>query len=148
MIVSVKKISKTQLPKLIELSYFGDDELLSHYHSGEDINYYNAIIKELDYIHQASKKFELSYHKLIYKQKPIGYFVTFDGFLYSFGIEKKSRKKEVLSNWFLSVRKVLGKEFVSMLYSYNTRAIKHLERQGMAIIDEDVENQTVTLKYN
>jgi hypothetical protein len=148
MIVSAKKISKTQLPKLIELSYFGDEELLSHYHSGEDINYYNAIIKELDYIHQASKKFELSYHKLIYKQKPIGYFVTFEGFLYSFGIEKKSRKKEVMSNWFLSVRKVLGKEFVSMLYSYNTRAVKHLERQGMAIIDEDVENQTVTLKYN
>lgn len=147
MIVSAKKISKTQLPKLIELTYIGDNDLLERYFSVKNTSYFNAVITQLDYIHQASKKFDLSYYKLIYKQKPIGYFVTFDGFLYSFGIEKKSRTKEVLSNWFLSVRKVLGKEFISMLYSYNTRAIKHLERQGMKIVDEDIENQTVTLKF-
>lgn len=147
MIVTSKKISKTQLPKLIELSYLGDDDMLEQYHSGQKIDFFNAIIKELDYIHQASKKFDLSYYKLIYKQKPIGYFVTFDGFLYSFGIGKKNRSKEVLANWFSQVKRALGSQFISMLYSYNTRAIKHLERQGMTIIDEDIDNQTVTLKF-
>jgi hypothetical protein len=58
----------------------------------------------------------------------------------------KFRKKDILIGWFLGVRKVLGKQFKALLYENNTRAIFHLEKQGMTIVDIDNETKIVTLQ--
>ena len=110
--VTCKKISKAELPKLVELSYIGDTDLVEKYHH---LNMEMkptmelAIIATLSRIHLTSKEYDLRYHKVIFDKKPIGYFVTFDGFLYSFCVSKRYRNKENLIGWFNCVKKVLGK---------------------------------------
>lgn len=145
--VTIKKISKTELPKLIELSYEGDFDLFDKYHVIQT-DFYGAVIAQLQMIHEMAQEVDLNYYKVIFQKKPIGYFVTFDKFLYSFCIAKRYRNKENLIGWFKGVKKALGKEFQTMLYKNNTRAIDHLVKQGMKIADENEENNTVILIYN
>jgi len=149
--VTCKKISKAELPKLIELSYIGDVDLIEKYHHMNmkgKATFEMAIISTLNNIHDVSKEFDLRYHKVIFDKKPIGYFVTFDGFLHSFAIVKKYRKKDILIGWFNCVKKILGNKFYSMLYDHNTRAINHLVKQGMKIIEVSEEDERVTLLYS
>ena len=149
--VTCKKISKAELPKLIELSYIGDVDLIEKYHHMNmkgRATFEMAIISTLNNIHDVSKEFDLRYHKVIFDKKPIGYFVTFDGFLHSFAIAKKYRKKDILIGWFDCVKKILGNKFYSMLYDHNTRAINHLVKQGMKIIEVSEEDERVTLLYS
>lgn len=143
--ITIKKISKSELPKLVAISYERDEELFEKYHIGK-MNFPQAVLSTLDLIDEASQQFKLSYYKVIYQKQPIGYFVTFGDYLYSFGISMKFRKKDILVGWFLGVRKVLGKQFKALLYENNTRAISHLEKQGMKIVDIDNETKIVTLQ--
>jgi len=143
--ITIKKISKSELPKLVGISYERDEELFEKYHIGK-MNFPQAVLSTLDLIDDASKQLNLSYYKVIYQKQPIGYFVTFGNYLYSFGIAIKYRKKDILVGWFLAVKKVLGKQFRALLYENNTRAISHLEKQGMKIIDIDNETKIVTLQ--
>jgi len=143
--ITIKKISKSELPKLVGISYERDEELFEKYHIGK-MNFPQAVLSTLDLIDDASKQLNLSYYKVIYQKQPIGYFVTFGNYLYSFGIAMKYRKKDILVGWFLAVKKVLGKQFRALLYENNTRAISHLEKQGMKIIDIDNETKIVTLQ--
>lgn len=143
--ITIKKISKSELPKLVAISYERDEDLFEKYHIGK-MNFPQAVLSTLDLIDEASQQFKLSYYKVIYQKQPIGYFVTFGDYLYSFGISMKFRKKDILVGWFLGVRKVLGKQFKALLYENNTRAISHLEKQGMKIVDIDNETKIVTLQ--
>jgi len=148
--ITIKKISKSELPKLVAISYERDEELFEKYHSKTmyvgKINFPQSVLATLDIIDDASQQFKLSYYKVIYQKQPIGYFVTFGDYLYSFGISMKFRKKDILVGWFLGVKKVLGKQFKALLYEHNTRAISHLEKQGMTIVDIDNETKIVTLQ--
>lgn len=143
--ITIKKISKSELPKLVAISYEKDEELFDKYHIGK-MNFPQAVLSTLDLIDDASKELKLSYYKVVYQKQPIGYFVTFDGYLYSFGISMRFRKKDILVGWFVAVKKVLGLNFRAMLYENNTRAISHLEKQGMKVIDIDQETKIVTLQ--
>lgn len=143
--ITIKKISKSELPKLVAISYERDEDLFEKYHIGK-MNFPQAVLSTLDLIDEASQQFKLSYYKVIYQKQPIGYFVTFGDYLYSFGISMKFRKKDILVGWFLAVKKVLGKQFKALLYENNTRAISHLEKQGMKIVDIDNETKIVTLQ--
>ena len=143
--ITAKKISKSELPKLVAISYEKDEELFDKYHIGK-MNFPQAVLSTLDLIDEASKTFKLNYYKVIYQKQPIGYFVTFNNYLYSFGISMRHRKKDVLIGWFNEVKKTLGKEFLAMLYENNTREISHLEKQGMKIVDIDNESKIVTLQ--
>lgn len=147
--ITIKKISKTEIPSLIATAYEGDSELLDKYHSENmhgDVNFPIAVLSTLDTIDDVSKTRKLSYYKVIYQKKAIGYFVTFEDFLYSFGINIKYRNREVLIGWFEAVKKVLGKHFRCMLYDINTRAINHLQKQGMKIVHKDEEYKTTILQ--
>lgn len=143
--ITIKKISKSELPTLVAISYMGDNDLFDKYHIGK-VDFPQAVLSTLDLIDDASKEIRLSYYKVIYQKEPIGYFVTFNNYLYSFGIAMKYRRREILVGWFQAVKKVLGRQFRAMLYDNNTRAISHLEKQGMKIIDVDQETKIVTLQ--
>jgi hypothetical protein len=146
--ITAKKISKPELPKLVDMTYQGDTELFDKYYAPERVNHEAAVLTTLQYVHELGQSFKLNYYKILHHKKPVGYFITFDDFLYSFAIEKNSRKKEVLSGWFELVKKELGDTFKCVLYNYNTRAIKHLERHGMKKVEEDIDTKTVLLIKN
>ncbi len=132
--IRIDKISKPKLLELIHNSYEGDNELFEKYHV-EKGNAETLTLKTMSMIEDAAEKMSLTYYKVLFNKKPIGYFVIADkmGLLYSFAINKKYRTKEVLINWFKSVKEVLGKAFTTVLYSNNTRAIDFLVKNGMEV---------------
>jgi hypothetical protein len=148
--ITIKKISKTEIPALVEMSYVGDDELIDKYHhlciEGKPTREF-AVLASLHRIHEASQETKLNYYKVIFQKKPIGYFVTFDNVLYSFCINKKYRNKENLIGWFNQVKKTLGKPFQCILSTHNTRAIDHLIKQGMVRYRDNEEDKVTTLVY-
>lgn len=142
--VTVKKISVNELPKLIQLTYEGDSELFQ-YLPGNHTNYMTSVNGELFNIYQMAEDKRLKYYKVIYQKKPIGYFVTFENHLYSFAINIKFRKKDILLHWWKELKKTLNKGFSCQLEEMNERAIKFLEKNNMKVVDKNEEHKIVTL---
>lgn len=144
--ITVKKISKSQVAEYVDIAYRGDEDLLQRYHTQVHQTVEAAVFSTMLMIQDASGAKDLKYFKICWNSKPIGYFVTFDGFLYSFGINIKFRKPDIHKGWWVEVKKVLGKNFFSMLYDNNSRAVDFLVRQGMKIIEHNYEQHLIYLQ--
>jgi hypothetical protein len=142
MSLKLSKISKNELQDVIELSYRDDEELLNKYHVAR-FTLHEAVSSTMGMINEMAEQRKLTYYKVLYDKKPIGYVVVFEDFLYSYGINVKFRVKNVLSAWWDEVVKILKGRFITMLYKNNTRAIEFLQRRGMRILQE--KDYSVTL---
>ena len=145
--VTLVKISKPELLESVAISYEGDNDLFLKYHIAP-MDFMNCVMATMGMILDTAKEKELRYYTVIYKKKKIGYVVEFDDFLYSYGINIKFRKKDILIAWWREVSRVMGGKFMTMLYLNNTRCITHLRKQGFEIFQEDKLNNCVTLIYN
>ena len=145
--VELVKISKFELPTVIKIAYEGDDDLLDKYHV-DKYDIMGAVASTLHMIHKTVEweDMEMDYFKVMYNETPIGYICTYPNNLYSFGINKEYRTKEILIDWWGKVVQQLGEGFITMLYPNNTRAINFLKKQGMKLVD-DVEENCTTLIY-
>lgn len=130
--LTIKKISKPELPELVKISYAGDSELIEKFHPAKS-DEQGSVDNTLQWVDDVSKEHDCSYYKVCYNKKPIGYFVVFKEFLYSFCINIKYRKKEILMSWWQKVKYVLGNTFKTMLYTENYRAIAFCLRNGMKV---------------
>jgi len=142
--ITLKKISLNELPPLVQYSYLGDEDLFNKYFTGAD-NYMGCVNAQLMMIYEMGESAKMNYYKVVYQKKAIGYVVSFENCLYSFCINVKYRKKDVLLSWWDKLCKLMNKNFVCALYKKNERAINFLERNGMKVIEEDAENEIVTL---
>lgn len=143
--VELKKISKFDLPKAVRIAYEGDAELFEKYHVGKfDLD--GAVASTLNMIFQMVEweDLEMDYYSVMFNGEAIGYICTYPNNLYSFGINKKYRKKEVLLDWWEAVKSIFNGKFITMLYPNNTRAIRFLKKMGMVEVD-GVENNCITL---
>src|ERR1700689_1281627 len=145
--ITIKKISITQLPELIELSYKGDFDLLEKFHIAK-FDLIGAKVTTMMMIDLDAKKMKFDYYKIIYDKKPVGYFVVGNKYLYSFAINIKFRTQEIHELWWRKVKDILGKEFESRLYENNTRAIRFLEKRGMIVTTHNKDNSVTLLNYN
>ena len=147
--VTIKKISVNNLPDLVYLSYLGDDKLnkYSSHVKDDDTSLATVVNRELCFIYEMGQTKELNYYKVIYQKKPIGFFVTIgDNWLYSFSINIKYRKKDLLIGWWKQIEKTLKKEFYCCLYEKNDRAINFLTKNGMK--EKERENNTILFVKN
>lgn len=142
--VKIKQISKNVIGQYVSIA-FKDDTELSKYHilGGETIE--KCVVDTVYRILDVSTQYDLRFYKVMNNKQPIGFFVLGDKFLFSFGINVKFRNKEVLTEWFAIVKKLLHNSFFSVMNDKNTRAISFLEKQGMKIKNRDEQNKTVTL---
>ena len=143
--ITVKKISVYELPTLIRTSYEGDKDILATQHVTPFENVDDATEMTYGMIKDMAVEKKVTHYKVIYQKKAIGYFCTFDKFLFSFGINIKFRKKEVLVGWWQQVVKSLEKNFLCILYPHQKRAIGFLKRNGMIVAEVDKENNSVIL---
>lgn len=143
--ITVKKISVNELPKLIRTSYEGDSELLATQHVTPFENIDEATSMTYSMIKQMATEKKLTHYKVIYRKKVIGYFSNFDNYLFSFGINKKYRNKDVLVDWWQHVVKSLGKNFLCILYPHQSKAISFLKKNGMIVAEVDKENNSIIL---
>lgn len=143
--VNIIKISKFDLSKVIKIAYEGDEDLLEKYHV-DKFDLMGAVAKELSIIFNTVEweDTEMDYYKIMYNDVEIGYMCTYPNNLYSFGINKEYRTKEILTDWWNKVKGIMGEKFITMLYPNNKRAINFLKKQGMIEVD-GVEDNCVTL---
>lgn len=143
--VTLIKISKFELPEAIKIAYEGDTELFEKYHVEKfDIN--GAVASTLQMVHTTVEweGLEMDYYKAMLGENEIGYVCCYPNNLYSFGVKKEYRKKDILLEWWSAVKSIFNGKFITMLYPNNTRAISFLKKQGMVEV-EGVENDCVVL---
>lgn len=141
-----ERIDITELKPYIEIAFQDDIELFNKWHivQGESLecidDTYNRILDTIPY-------FDIACYKVLLDDVIIGYTViSIDhGLLYSFGINKKYRTKEILKKWFAEIVKILG-IFDCILWQKNQRAINHLIKQGMTI--KNTTHDYTILNYN
>jgi len=143
--ITVKKISIHSLPELIKTSYEGDKDILESQHIAKFTEVEPAAASTFGMIKDMAAEKKLNCYKVVYQKKPIGYFVTFDKFLFSFGINIKFRQKEILTKWWREVVQSLEKNFLCILYPHQQKAIQFLRKNGMVILEVDKENNSVIL---
>ena len=136
--ITLNKISISKLPDYVEIAYKGDTDLFTKFHVST-FDFKGAVMSTLLMILDVAKTRQLSCYKVIYQKEPIGYVVSYEGVLYSFGINIKFRKKDILLSWWEELKKTIGREFVCRLYRNNTRAIEFLKKQQM--IEAEVETR-------
>jgi hypothetical protein len=146
--ISIKRISISELPNVILNSYKGDADLLNtqHVFPFEDVE--SAVDCTFGMIQQMAAEKKLNIYKVICQKKGIGYFVTFDNYLFSFCINIKYRNRDVLTGWWQQVKKSLDKNFLCILYPHQSRAQKFLRKNGMIMLEFDKENNAVILQHH
>ena len=146
--IQIKKISKPQVAEAIAIAYEGDSDILNKYHIRKFNEYEHAVFSTMLLVEEVSKAEKLSYYKVMYQTRVIGYVIVFQGFLYSFGINIKYRKPTILCDFWKKIKSILGEKFVSILYENNSRAIDWLKKCGMKEVKQDKETHTVLLTTN
>lgn len=68
----------------------------------------------------------------------IGYFAFKDNLLISFGVNILWRKSRIFVVLFDMIKDKIGKNFQCVLFSYNQRAIKWLQKMKMEVVCENV----------
>lgn len=130
--LEIQKISVKELEYLVDLAYSGDNDLLDKFHV-KKFTQKQAVESTMNMVREAAEVKELSYYKVTNDKVAIGYFITFDDFLYSFGFNKKHREENILKAWWEAVKSVLGEDFFAGVLKNNVRAIRFLEKCGMEI---------------
>ena len=130
--LEIKKISVKELESLVDLAYSGDDDLLNKFHV-KKFTQEQAVQSTMNMVREAAEVKNINCYAVLNDKKEVGYFITFDEFLYSFGFNKKYRTPIILKAWWQSVKSVLGEDFFAGVLKNNVRAIKFLEKCGMEI---------------
>lgn len=136
------------LKPLVELGFGEDPDLMDKYQQ-LDTDFVVTVNRNIENIKSAVGLFELRFFKVLYEDVVIGFTVLSfkEKILYSFGINIKYRVGGILASWFEKVNELLGYEFSCILWNKNTRAINHLVRQGMKIIDMNKETTILQKTY-
>lgn len=135
--MTVKNINIDELKDYVYNAFIDDEELIEYFDKNANVKTTNEAIESV------CEKIKSQYSDSAFFGVEIngikeGYFVFRENLLISFGMNKKYRNKEVLSEFWEEIKKHLGNSFQAALYSYNTRAISFLEKCGMKILYDNI----------
>lgn len=147
--IKFEKISLDELKKLIYLSCENDNELVEKYHSlnlnkNKSYTLEDCVNETFERIVNAEEEVGVDIYKVLYQGEEIGYVALFEDILYSYAIAMKYRTKEILSLWWKGICELLDGEFVTMIYSNNTRCLNFLLRNNMEVVE--TEDEIIMLK--
>lgn len=130
--MEVKKIHIDEFSEYVYNAFFDDYDLVEFYDRSVRVKSTN------DAIDNVCLKIKESYPDakifgVIIDGIKVGYFVTKENLLISFGMNIKYRNKVVLAEFWKQIQTRLGNKFHAMLYSHNSRAIEFLKKSGMKI---------------
>jgi ribosomal protein S18 acetylase RimI-like enzyme len=138
------KIPIGEIEKYVEIAFAGDNELVEQFHF-MDKTLAGTIINNVSNIEMLNEKYPINCYSLNIDGVPIGFTVGKDHLLYSFGINKAFRTKEIVLSWWYELLTVLAPNFVCCLYPENTRAINFFMRNGMEIFEQ--QKNSISLIY-
>ena len=146
-LIFFREVTFEDLKPLIELGFGDDPELMSKYQQ-LPTEFEETVQRNVDNIREMSEHLPLSYYKVLWGEEVIGFTVLefANSILYSFGINIKFRKKEVVTEWIEKVEQLFKGSFQCVLWDKNERAINFLIRNGMKPFKRDGKN-TFLIKY-
>lgn len=132
-------ITISALTYYVRLSFEGDNDLLKKYHiSPGDLEH--CVEHTMNFIKENYEYYgeDMNIFVVLMDTKVIGYTITIKNEkapneLYSFGINIKYRKKDILKGWIEKVKEFLGNHYYIVLWSKNTRAIDFFEKNGCVV---------------
>lgn len=138
-------IEPTSLFQYVSTAYWDDYELFKLYHIKEFDTCMEACEATIYMIAEMHAIKPLTYYKVQYDGIDIGYMVTYENCLYSFGIAIRFRNASILKEWMQAVRDLFKSDFNCLLYNRNKRAIEFLVKNGMKISGVNQEYDFVKL---
>jgi hypothetical protein len=145
--ISLRKISFYDLQPYVELGFANDEDLLKKY-AIFDTSTKHCVDGNMKNIVECLDIFEFQYYIVMNDQSAIGFTVVSkaDSFLFSFGINIQSRKKDILIAWMDKVKQLLDNDFTTVLWDKNKRAIEFMQKNGFVIYDR--KNKATYLKFS
>lgn len=130
--MEVKRINIKDFHEYVYNAFFDDYELVEFYDRSANVKTTNEAIDNVCFKIKESYP-DARIYGVVKDGIKVGYFVTKENLLISFGMNIKYRNKIVLAEFWKQIQSRLGNKFHSMLYSHNSRAIEWLKKSGMKI---------------
>ncbi len=141
--MDIKNINIDQFQEYVYNAFFDDEEIIEFYDRSANVKTTQEAIDNVCFkIKTAYPDAEIVGVEI--KGCKEGYFVYKDNLLISFGMNLKYRNKETLFEFWEAIKRRMGNNFHSMLYSHNLRAINWLQKSGMKILFDHI----TILSYN
>lgn len=141
--MEIKNINIEEFYYYVYNAFIDDHEIIEYYDRGAMVkNTEEAINNVCDKIKSCYPDAKI--YGVEIDSIKVGYFVTREDLLISFGMALRHRNKITLAAFWEQIKSKLGNKFAAMLYSHNIRAINFLKKGGMKI---EVDHITV-LSYN
>jgi hypothetical protein len=130
--MDIKSIALEEFEEYVYKAFFNDEEIIEYYDRSAKVKTTQEAIDNV------CEKIKMGYPDaqivgVEIKGCKEGYFVYKDNLLISFGMSLQYRNKETLFEFWEAIKRRLGNNFHSMLYSHNIRAINWLQKSGMKI---------------
>lgn len=144
--ITVRKIPLSEIQDFCEIAFRGDNLFIEKYHLHDD-TMDDLITNNVLNIFELSSQMKVKCYSVYFENKAIGFTVISKGLLYSFGIKKEYRTKEIVLTWLEWVKNLLDNDFIVCLLPENTRAIDFFTRNGLIISTTDKDNVTLICKH-
>ena len=150
--ISLRGVNALKIEDYIRSAWEGDSELDKFYDKSLKRRTLEGMVKDTSRKIRELMEIDenLSLIGINDDRKLIGFVILSEklSIFYSFGINVKYRNKEMLSAIFNFAALKLKYKFFSVMFEYNTRAIKWLQKCGMVIdLNMNPSSDTVYLKY-
>lgn len=132
-----KEITIQELMPFIEAGFRNDWEILRYFDRTERVESIEQICGNI-YRKLANTYPDAKLIGIYKEDEKVGYFAYEGNLLISFAMNKWERKKETSIEMWAMIKKYVGEVFQCVLYTYNTRAIQWLKKNGMKVFCEDV----------
>lgn len=145
--VEIKPISDDELEKAIRVAFEGDEAIYDYYDPNVPVVNLEEIVRDVSRKIKAVQVTDFLQNWGIFeREKLIGYSVTGENFLFSFGVNIHYRKREFLQQWWKQIKQLMKHDFAVLLYSRNSRAIEYLLKNDCEIEKEE-EGITYLISY-
>jgi len=142
----IRRVDISELPELVAIGLKEDADLINKYHF-QDQTMEELILNNIKNIEELAKTKEVKCYGIYLEDiNPIGFTVTSEKLLYSFGINIYCREAAIKAEWFKWLRKHFDNNFVVCLYKENARAINYFLNNGLDEFSD--EGKVIYLLYN
>lgn len=136
--VKIKPISDDKLEEVIRIAFEGDEAIYEYYDPNVSVVSLEEIVRDVSRKIKAVQGTDFLQNWGIFEEeKLIGYSVMGENFLFSFGINIRYRKGDILQEWWKQIKELMKQDFAVLLYSRNSRAIQYLLKNGCEIEREE-----------
>lgn len=145
--ISIQKIPIEDIGIYVGIAFDEDYDFVEKFHFA-DKTLEELIASNVRNINELAEKIDVKCYVVHWGENKIGFFVMayHNGMLYSFGINKKYRVKNILIDWVGYIKGMVSEYLVCPLNAENKRAINFFLKNDFHVLERDENIVTLILK--